>query len=307
MYQAKERGRNAYMFFSDEMNERLIQRREMQSSLRGAVDRNEFMLVYQDQVDLQTGRISGVEALLRWQHPTLGLLPPKSFLEVAEETGLIVPIGNWVLKTACQHNMAWEEAGLPQIKVSVNLSRRQLYQINLATKINEILTETGLPPERLQVEITEGAIRSDFDRAQQVLSELKELGIEIAIDSFGSGFSSLSQLRHLPVDWLNIDHPLIREITNDARDTAIIRSIIATAHNLGLKVVAEGVETTSQREFLKTHGCDAIQGFNFNRPGPETKVTELLHTEANGGTADNATTIVTRADLHHAFIDDIPE
>ncbi len=303
MYQAKERGRNAYMFFSDEMNERLVQRREMQNSLRGAVDRNEFLLVYQDQTNLQTGRICGVEALLRWQHPTLGLLPPNAFLEVAEETGLIVPIGNWVLKTACQQNIAWEKAGFNQLRVSVNLSRRQLFQLNLASKIREILNETKLDPGRLQIEVTEGAIRSDFERAQEVLSEVKELGIDIAIDSFGSGFSSLSQLRHLPVDRLNIDHPLIREITNDSRDTAIIRSIIATAHNLGLQVVAEGVETPRQKAFLKTHGCDAIQGFNFLRPVSADKITAFLQKETSSGVTDDALTTVTRADLHHAFID----
>ena len=305
MYQAKDRGRNSYMFFSDEMNERLVQRMEMQSSLRGAVERNEFSLVYQDQISLQTGRICGVEALLRWQHPTLGLLPPNTFLDVAEETGLIVPIGNWVLKTACQQNMEWEKAGFTPLQVSVNISRRQLYQINLATKIKDILTETGLSPERLQIEVTEGAIRNDFERAQEVLSELKEIGIDIAIDSFGSGFSSLSQLRHLPVDKLNIDHPLIREITNDSRDTAIIRTIIATAHNLGLQVVAEGVETPGQRDFLKSHGCDAIQGFNFLRPVPTEEVTEFLQKEANGGTTDTTSTTLTRADLHHAFIDEL--
>ena len=305
MYQAKERGRNAYMFFSDEMNERLVRRREMQSSLRGAVEKNELSLVYQDQVDLQTGRVCGVEALLRWHHPTLGLLPPNAFLEVAEETGLIVPIGHWVLKTACQQNIEWEHAGFPQLRVSVNLSRRQLYQMDLTTNISEVLDETGLHPERLQIEITEGAIRSDFKRAQKVLNELKDLGIDIAIDSFGSGFSSLSQLRHLPVDWLNIDHPLIREITNDARDTAIIRSIIATAHNLGLKVLAEGVETPLQRDFLNSHGCDAIQGFNFIRPVTESKVTEFLRKENKGGTADTTSTTISRADLHHAFIDEL--
>ena len=172
-------------------------------------------------------------------------------------------------------------------------------------KIREILNETKLDPERLQIEVTEGAIRSDFERAQEVLSEIKELGIDIAIDSFGSGFSSLSQLRHLPVDRLNIDHPLIREITNDSRDTAIIRSIIATAHNLGLQVVAEGVETPQQKAFLKTHGCDAIQGFNFLRPVSASKVTDFLQRETSSGANDDASTTAMRADLHHTSIDEI--
>jgi diguanylate cyclase (GGDEF)-like protein len=281
MYQAKERGRNAYMFFSDEMNEQLIQRREMQSALSDAVKRNEFTLFYQDQINLKSDQICGVEALLRWQHPTLGLLSPHVFLEIAEETGLIVPIGNWVLKTACEQNVKWEKEGFPPLRTSVNLSSKQLYQKNLAIKINDILVETGLDPARLLIEVTEGAIRSNFERAQQVLAELKKLGISISIDSFGSGFSSLAQLRHLPVDRLNIDHPFIREITNDSRDTAIIRSIITTAHNLGLKVMAEGVETSHQRSFLKAHGCDEIQGYNFLRPVTETEVTSFLQNMLN--------------------------
>jgi len=283
MYQAKERGRNAYMFFSDEMNERLVQRTEMQRALNEAVERAEFSLFYQDQIDLKTGRICGVEALLRWQHPTLGLLSPHVFLEIAEESGQIIPIGNWVLKTACEQILKWESAGLPPIRISVNISSKQFYQMNLAIKIKSVLSVTGLAPSRLLIEVTEEAIRSDFERAQQVLSELKGLGLEIAIDSFGSGFSSLAQLRHLCVDRLNIDHPFIREITNDSRDTAIIRSIIATAHNLGLKVMAEGVETSRQRDFLKAHGCDEIQGYHFLRPLPEAEVTAFLQNDVDDG------------------------
>jgi diguanylate cyclase (GGDEF)-like protein len=279
MYQAKDQGRNAYMFFSREMNERLVKKMDMQKALREAVKQNEFALFYQDQINLQTGRIGGVEALLRWQHPTLGLLTPADFLDIAEETGLIVPIGNWVLKTACEQIISWEHAGFTPIRVSVNLSKKQLYQMNLAEKIKEILIKAGLSPERLLIEVTEESIRKNFERAQQVLSELKQVGVEIAIDSFGSDFSSLSQLQHLVIDRLNIDHPFIREITNNPCDTAIIRSIIATAHNLGLKVMAEGVETATQRDFLKISGCDDIQGYNFLRPLPENEVTDFLRHE----------------------------
>ena len=283
MYQSKERGRNAYLFFADEMNERLEQRREMQRALHEAVERHEFRLFYQDQIDLATDRICGVEALLRWQHPALGLLAPDIFLEIAEESGLIIPIGNWVLKTACQQNKKWDEAGLPPLRVAINISSKQLYQMNLALKIKKTLSETGFDPARLLIEVTEKVIQSNFERAEQVLHELKELGIQIAIDNFGSGLSSFAQLRLLPVDRLNIDHPFIHEITNDSHDTAIVRSIITTAHNLGLKVIAEGVETPGQRDFLKTHGCEEIQGYNFLRPLPETEVTAFLLSKTGVG------------------------
>jgi len=286
MYQAKESGRNACMFFSDEMNERLLHKNEMKNALNTALEKKELILFYQDQIDLNTGEICGVEALLRWQHPTLGLLSPHVFLEIAEETGLIVPIGNWALNAACQQIVKWEKTGFAPIRISVNIASKQLYHKDLALEVSNILTETGLDPARLLIEVTEGSIRTDFEQAQQILSELKELGIGIAIDSFGSGFSSIAQLRHLPVDRLNIDHPIIREITNDSRDTAIIRSIIATAHNLGLKVTAEGVETSRQREFLKTHGCDEIQGYHFLRPLPEAEVTTFLKNENDGGCCD---------------------
>jgi len=276
MYQAKEHGRNTYMLFSEKMNQRMSRRVELETSLRHALERNEFSLVYQDQVDLHTGIICGVEALLRWQHPELGLLTPEAFLDIAEETGLIIPIGEWVLHTACRQNRSWLDAGYAPLRVSVNLSRRQILQNDLAETVRQILDKTGLPPEHLQTEITEGAIRSDFERSRDIISRLKQIGISIALDNFGSGFSSLSQLRHLHLDRLNICHTFISEITNDSRDTAIIRSIIATAHNLGLKVVAEGVETQQQRNFLKTHGCDEIQGFHFLRPTAAAGITTFL-------------------------------
>jgi diguanylate cyclase (GGDEF)-like protein len=276
MYQAKEHGRNTYMLFSEKMNQRMARRVELENHLRHALERNEFHLVYQDQVDTQTGMILGVEALLRWQHPNHGLLTPEAFLDIAEETGLIIPIGEWVLHTACRQNRAWLDAGYPPLRVSVNLSHRQMLQSDLADNIRQILDKTGLPAEYLQTEITEGAIRSDFERARDVITRLKQLGLSIALDNFGSGFSSLSQLRHLHIDCLNIGHTFISEITNESRDTAIIRSIIATAHNLGMKVVAEGVETTPQRDFLRTHGCDEIQGFHFLRPTAAAGITAYL-------------------------------
>jgi len=276
MYQAKEHGRNTFMLYSEKMNERMTRRVELEKNLRYALERNEFTLVYQDQIDLQTGLIYGVEALLRWQHPKHGLLAPDAFLDIAEETGLIIPIGDWVLQTACLQNRAWLDAGYPPLQMSVNLSHRQMLQIDLAKNLRQILDDTGLPPEHLQLEITEHAVRSDFERARDILGSLKKLGISIALDNFGSGFSSLAQLRHLHLDRLNIGHDFISEITNDSRDTAIIRSIIATAHNLGMKVRAEGVETQRQRDFLRAHGCDEIQGYHFLRPAAATGITDYL-------------------------------
>jgi len=282
MYQAKEHGRNTYMLYSEKMNERMVRRVELEKNLRNALERNEFTLVYQDQVDLHNGLICGVEVLLRWQHPTHGLLAPDAFLDIAEETGLIIPIGEWVLHTACRQARAWLDAGYLPLRVSVNMSRRQLLQIDLADTLRQALDRTGLPPGYLQIEVTEHAIRSDFERARDILGELKKLGIGIALDNFGSGFSSLAQLRHLHLDRLNIGHAFISEITNDSRDTAIIRSIIATAHNLGMKVVAEGVETPRQRDFLKAHGCDEIQGYHFLRPTAAAGISAFLAELVNG-------------------------
>ncbi len=280
MYQAKDLGRNAYQFFSDEMNRKLLRRLEIESGLRQAIDKDRFELMFQEQVHLETGQVCAVEALLRWRHPDKGLTTPDGFLDIAEETGLIVPIGEWVIRTACRQNRTWLDMGLPPILVSVNVSQRQLVQLDLVDTVREALEEADLDPQLLQLEITEGSVRGDFEQVQSVLNDLAGLGVNIAIDSFGSGFSSLAQLQHLPLSKLNIDHTFTHEITNDSKDTAIIRSIIATAHNLGLKVVAEGVETGRQRSFLKVHGCDFIQGFHFNRPATAAEMTEFLQQQA---------------------------
>ena len=280
MYQAKEHGRNAYQFFSDEMNQKLLHRLEIETGLRRAIEHNKFTLRFQEQIDLETGQICGAEALLRWDHPEKGLLAPDAFLDIAEETGLIVPIGEWVIRAACQQNRQWLDQGLPPIAISVNISHRQLMQVDLADVVSEALSAATLEPKLLQLEITEGAVRGNFEQVRRVLNDLAHVGISIAIDSFGSGFSSLAQLQHLPLERLNIDHTFVGEITNDARDTAIVRSIIATAHNLGLKVVAEGVETQRQRDFLKVHGCDYIQGFHFNRPVSAEELTVFLEQES---------------------------
>jgi EAL domain-containing protein (putative c-di-GMP-specific phosphodiesterase class I) len=280
MYQAKEHGRNAYQFFSEEMNQKLLHRLETESGLRQAIDKKQFALRFQEQTLVETGQIQGVEALLRWEHPQKGLLAPDAFLDIAEETGLIVPIGEWVIRSACQQNRKWLDMGLPPIMVSVNLSQRQLIQLDLFDVIEEALTTSQLDPKLLQLEITEGSVRGNFDQIKAVLHDLASLGVNIAIDSFGSGFSSLAQIQHLPLSRLNIDHSFVNEITNDSKDTAIIRSIIATAHNLGLRVIAEGVETERQRSFLKVHGCDFVQGYHFNKPAPAEEITRFLQQES---------------------------
>lgn len=289
MYQAKEHGRNAYQFFSDDMNQKLLRRLETETGLRRAIEHTNFTLLFQEQTYLESGEVYGVEALLRWEHPQKGLLAPDEFLDIAEETGLIVPIGEWVIRTACQQNRDWLDLGLPPILISVNISYRQLMQINLVDVVHDALATADLDPRQLQLEITEGAVRGNFEQARRVLNDLAHTGVHIAIDSFGSGFSSLAQLQHLPLDKLNIDHSFVNEITNNARDTAIIRSIIAMAHNLGLKVVAEGVETPKQRDFLKVQGCDFIQGFHFNRPVTADEITSFLQQQAANRIMDGPT------------------
>jgi len=286
MYQAKEHGRNASQFFSDEMNEKLLYRLEIETGLHHAIEQENFFLEYQEQVDLSSGTVTGVEVLLRWNHPEKGLLYPNRFLDIAEETGLIVPIGEWVIRTACQQNRRWRDLGLPPILVSINLSPRQLLHLDLVETIQNALHESRFEAESLQLEITEGSVKGHFKQIRTVLNELSSLGVNIAIDSFGSGFSSLAQLQHLPLNKLNIDHSFIRKISNESKETAIIRSIIATAHNLGLEVIAEGVETEMQYNFLKRYNCNFIQGYHFNKPVPAAEMTTFL--QQKNETQDNS-------------------
>lgn len=268
MYRAKETGRNNFQFFTAEMNERLNERLRIEQELHQAIERDELVLHYQPRVDLRTGRITGMEALIRWQHPELGMVSPLRFIGVAEETGLIVPIGEWVFRTACAQNKVWQEAGLSHLHVSVNLSARQFAQPDLLRMITGVLEETGLEPRYLEIEITESMMMSDVENAIHVLQSLKDLGIYLSIDDFGTGYSSLAYLRRFPIDVLKIDRSFVNDIITDADDAAIISSIIALAHNLQLNVVAEGVETAEQLTFLQQHGCDIMQGYYFSRPLP---------------------------------------
>lgn len=276
MYQAKELERNNFQFFSREMNIKVLERMMLETSMRKALEREEFFLVYQPQVDARSGRIIGMEALLRWQHPDMGLLGPDKFIYLAEENGFIIPIGEWVLRTACKQNKAWQDAGLAPVRVAVNLSAKQFGQQRLDEMIAAVLMDTGLEAQWLEVEITESAIMKNADNNAAILGKLKEMGISLAIDDFGTGYSSLSYLKHFPITRLKIDRSFVRDITTNPDDAAIAEIIIAMAHTLKLNVIAEGVETRSQMEFLSFHNCVDMQGYLFSRPVPAEEFAKFL-------------------------------
>jgi len=273
--QAKEKGRNHHQFFADEMNFRAEERLVTECQLRKAMERAEFTLHYQPQIDSRTMTISGVEALVRWRHPTKGLLLPNHFITLAEETGLIVPLGQWVLKAACRQARAWKEMGLPPLRIGVNLSPKQFQQSDLFETIRQILLETGLDPTLLNLEITESAVMTDIDHAIQILTRLKSLGVQLSIDDFGTGYSSLNHLKNLPIDTLKIDRSFVMEIPEAADDMAIVSAVISMAHNLNLKVLAEGVQSLAQRDFLLSNRCDELQGYLFGRPLDATQFQNL--------------------------------
>ncbi len=266
LHRAKERGRSNHLFFAPEMNFRASEQMKLQNSLRRALDRDEFIIHYQPQYDAESGRMIGVEALLRWQHPELGMVYPDQFIPLAEHIGLIVPIGEWVLRTACQDARAWNEENQNPIRVAVNLSPRQFQQPDLYEKICQIINETGVEPAWLGLEITESAVMQNVDYAVCVLTDLKKLGVHLSVDDFGTGYSSLSYLKKFPIDLLKIDRSFITDIPKDSDDIAIVSAVVSMAHNLNLKVLAEGVETLEQKDFLHSVSCDEFQGFYFSRP-----------------------------------------
>jgi EAL domain-containing protein (putative c-di-GMP-specific phosphodiesterase class I) len=276
MYRAKKLGRNNFQFYTPAMNEDAMERVRIESALRNALERDEFVLHYQPQVDLASGEIVGMEALIRWQHPEMGMVAPNRFIGVAEETGLIVQIGAWVMRAACQQNQAWQQAGLGKLRVAVNLSARQFGAANLIADIRAVLAETALPPACLEIELTESLFMSDVTLAVELLHGMKALGVNLSIDDFGTGYSSLSYLSRFPIDVLKIDRSFVAEITRDSNDAAIVASIIALAHNLKLAVIAEGVETEEQLDYLRRHGCDEMQGYYFSRPLPAGEFEQLL-------------------------------
>ncbi|HYD97312.1 MAG TPA: EAL domain-containing protein [Noviherbaspirillum sp.] len=280
MYRAKETGRNNFQFYTPAMNERLMERLRIESDLRNALERGEFVLHYQPQIDLRTGSTIGMEALIRWQHPTLGMVPPLRFISLAEETGLIVPIGQWVLRTACTQAVAWQNAGLGKLRVAVNLSARQFAEQDLVSSIAGVLASTGLAPHLLELELTESLVMTDVDRAIGILRDLKQLGVLLSLDDFGTGHSSLSYLKRLPIDALKIDQSFVRDITHTADDAAIVASIISLAHNLRRHVIAEGVETHEQLAYLQRHGCNEMQGYYFSKPVPAELFEKLLRIDS---------------------------
>jgi len=266
MYRAKEVGRNSCRFYTPEMNARALELLSLENSLRGALERNEFVLYYQPKASVAGGNIVGVEALLRWQHPDRGLVSPGEFMPVLEETGLIVPVGEWVLHAVCDQIGKWLRAGIPTVPVAVNLSPRQFASRDLGETIRRILEEHRVDPRLVEVEITESSLMVNLEETERILRFVGDLGVGLSIDDFGTGYSSLAYLKRFPLDSLKVDRSFVKDLTTDADDATITRALISMAHNLGLKVVAEGVETEAQLAFLVEHGCDEIQGFYFSRP-----------------------------------------
>jgi len=268
MYHAKERGKNNFQFYQADMNASALERLELESDLRHALEQQEFILYYQPQFSGDGKRLTGVEALLRWNHPRRGLVPPGDFIPVLEELGLVVDVGDWVLAESCRQLKRWHQEKVRVPKVSVNISARQFSDGQLGTRIASILKETGLSPACLELELTESILMREVSEALQILASLKNLGLSIAVDDFGTGYSSLNYLKQFPIDVLKIDRTFVDGLPSGEQDAQIVRAIIAMAHSLNLAVIAEGVETHEQLEFLREHGCDEIQGYLFGRPMP---------------------------------------
>ncbi|MET4221530.1 diguanylate cyclase (GGDEF)-like protein [Bradyrhizobium sp. LB7.2] len=276
MYLAKEDGKNGHRFFSKEVKTQSIERLSLESALRRALEREQFSLNYQPKVDMETGQITGVEALLRWTHPDLGSISPAQFIPLAEETGLIVPIGRWVVREACAQAMAWQRRGLLPVSMAVNLSPRQFVDEHLLQDVDEALAASGMSPVLLQLEVTESMMMRNVGRALKVLDAIQSRGIRLAIDDFGTGYSSMSLMKHFPIDTIKIDRSFVRDLPQDSEDQAIAQAIISMGKALGMTVVAEGVENVEQEAFLRAHGCDEMQGFLIAKPLPARQMAELL-------------------------------
>ncbi len=279
-YRAKEQGKNNYLFYSEEMNDHLSARIAKETRLQGALEKNEFVLHYEPKIEINTGRITGMEALIRWQHPDLGLLPPLEFIGLAENSGLIVPIGAWVLRTGCAYNQTLQGRVPAPLTVSVNLSARQFEDKHLLREIERALNESALKPGNLELEITESMVMRDIQSSKKILDGIKSMGIRLAIDDFGTGYSSLVSIKRFPFDCIKIDRSFIKDIPQDPDDVAITQAIIAMAHSLRLKVIAEGVETREQLDFLTEHGCHEFQGHYFRKPQPAEDFSKLLRENA---------------------------
>jgi diguanylate cyclase (GGDEF)-like protein len=275
MYQAKQRGRNRYEFFTEEMNSAIRRRAALESRLRKALENEQFRVVYQPQFDLRRGRVVGVEALVRWQHPDLGLLSPAEFLPAAEEAGLIVPLGEWVLRTACREVGSWQEA-YSGFRLSVNVASQQFQELSFSDVVHDALAKSGLLPDLLELEITEGSLVRSVGVMAQTLRELKQVGVSLSIDDFGTGYSALSYLKNLPIDSIKIDQSFVRNLTTDPADATLTETIIRMAQGLNLMTIAEGVETSGQLLLLGSYGCQRMQGYLFGRPMPAEDMLDSL-------------------------------
>jgi len=280
MYRAKEKG-GRYEFYEQKMEADVARRLGVENDLRGAVERNEMMVYYQPQEDLKTGELIGMEALVRWQHPTRGLVSPLEFIPLAEETGQILALGEWVMLTACRQLKEWQDKGYTSVRMAVNLAGRQLESSNIVECIAKVLEETGINGSQLELEITESTIMEHAEEVIKTLEKIKQLGVMLAVDDFGTGYSSLSYLKRFPIDLLKIDRAFVSDITSDKVDADIVTTIIALAHSLGVKVIAEGVETVMQKEFLAKEGCDYMQGYLLGKPVPADEFEASFFVEAS--------------------------
>ena len=290
MYQAKDAGRNTIRFFTNDLNFLLSKRLEIEGRLRKAIDNEEFFLRYQPQVEISTGRISGMEALIRWNDPLKGEIFPKDFIFIAEELGLIVPIGEWVFKTACRQLRQWEKEGLPPVTIAINISARQFMSRRLVSTLLAIVREIGANPRHIELEITETMIMRNVEQSIETLTQLRAAGMQVAVDDFGVGYSSLGQLKRMPATSMKIDRSFIMNVPEEASSGSITEAIIAMAKRLKLRCIAEGVETRAQLDFLRTNQCDSFQGYLFSRPVTALEATAMLKAQAaaNDETAQTA-------------------
>jgi diguanylate cyclase (GGDEF)-like protein/PAS domain S-box-containing protein len=291
MYHAKDSGRNNYQFFKPDMNLHAAERQSLENDLRHAIEREEFVLHYQPKVNLETGAIIGVEALIRWRHLQHGLMPPAQFIPIAEDCGLIVPIGRWVLREGCRQARAWQDAGLPPVRIAINVSAVELRAKDFVPGVNAMVTEMGLEPHHLELELTETFLMQDSTSTSVVLLALKEMGLQIALDDFGTGYSSLSYLKRFPIDTVKIDRSFVRDLTTDADDASIVSAVISMGKRLHMQLVAEGVETPEQLAFLREQSCPEGQGYYFSRPLVAEEFAKLLgrglaHSDSNLPTAN---------------------
>jgi EAL domain-containing protein (putative c-di-GMP-specific phosphodiesterase class I) len=303
MYRSKSLGRGMFTFFSDDLNEAVSTRLSLEGRLRRAVEREEFLLHYQPKVDLNTGEVTGVEALLRWHCPSMGMVRPDRFIAVLEDTGLIVPVGAWVIRAACTELARWDRLGLPPLRLAVNMSARQFRHQHLGALIEDTLRENEIEPERLEIELTETLLMEDNEASRNMFANFSRIGVRLAIDDFGTGHSSLAYLKRFNIDTLKIDRSFVSELPDDPDDVAISSAVIAMGHSMRMKVVAEGVETQRQADFLRGLGCDQMQGYLLSRPLPPAQLRQWLAERRVGGQPVHDDEPMTRFDLRTLDID----